>query len=254
MGARRHDQDLGLLGRLASDLGQFVDGQIGQVVASVYARLRELGDQFRGQPLDVAQVLRHLFHVLFAGDVHGQQRIFGPVAQLIDGVLVKRLDLKHFLQRHIGDLFQAGETLGDQNVGNLLVDIELVHEKLARRIGLAGLLLGRLVGGHDVDLPARQVRGQAHVLPPAADRDGEVFLVDHHIHRVLFLVNHDGLDIGRRQSANDKLGRIFAPQHDVHPLARQFVGHRVDAGAAHTDAGANWVDPLVVREHCNLGA
>ena len=46
---------------------------------------------------------------------------------------------------------------------------------------------------------------------------------------------------GRRQRTDDELRRIFRPQHDVDPLARQFVGDRVDAGATHTDTGADGV-------------
>ena len=96
--------------------------------------------------------------------------------------------------------------------------------------------------------------GQAHVLPAAADGDGEVLLVDHHVHRVLFLVDDDGLHVGRRQRADDELRRVFGPQHDVDALAGQFGGHAVDARAAHADAGADRVDTAVVADDGDLGA
>jgi hypothetical protein len=117
-----------------------------------------------------------------------------------------------------------------------------------------GLLLRRFGGVHDVDLPARQVGSQAHVLAAAADGDGEVFLVHHHVHGVRFFVHHDGRHVGRRQRTDHELRRVFGPQHDVHALAGQFVGHGVDAGAAHADAGADGVHALVVRQHGDLGA
>jgi hypothetical protein len=81
--------------------------------------------------------------------------------------------------------------------------------------------LGRLGGVHDVDLPARQVGRQAHVLAATADGNGQVFLVHHHVHGVRFFVHHDGGHVGRRQRADHKLGRVFAPQHDVDALAGQ---------------------------------
>ena len=91
-------------------------------------------------------------------------------------------------------------------------------------------------------------------MPAAANGDGQVFFVHHHIHGVTLFVHHDGGNVGRGQCTDDKLCRVFAPQHDIHTLAGKLVGHAVDTGAAHTDAGTDGVDPLVMREHCNLGA
>ena len=53
----------------------------------------------------------------------------------------KALDLEHFLHRHVGHFFQAGEAFGDQDVGDFDVDVELLDEQLAHRIGFLGLLL-----------------------------------------------------------------------------------------------------------------
>ena len=68
--------------------------------------------------------------------LHRQQRILGPGAQLVDGVLVEARDLEHFLHRHVGHFLEAGEALGDQDVGDLGVDVELVDEELAHAVGL----------------------------------------------------------------------------------------------------------------------
>ncbi len=60
--------------------------------------------------------------------------------------------------------------------------------------------------------------------------------------------------VGRGQRTNHELGWVFTPQHDVHTLTSQLIGHRIHARAAHTDAGADGIDALVVRQHGNLGA
>ena len=50
-----------------------------------------------------------------------------------------------------------------------------------------------------------ELGGEAHVLAAAADRDGEVLLVDDDVHRVLLLVDEDALHFGRRQRVDDEL-------------------------------------------------
>ncbi len=85
----------------------------------------------RVEAFEVAQVLGDRLDAFFLGDFHGQQRILGARTQLVDGVFVKAFDLQHFLQRHVGHFFQAGEALGNQDVGDFLVHIELFHEQRA---------------------------------------------------------------------------------------------------------------------------
>mmetsp|Transcript_43697 Transcript_43697/g.77008 ORF Transcript_43697/g.77008 Transcript_43697/m.77008 type:complete len:607 (+) Transcript_43697:292-2112(+) len=238
----------------AGQFDQFVHGQIGQVIAGVDAAVGQLGQQLGRDAFQVAQVLRDLFDLLLAGDFHRQQRILGTGTQLGDGVLVEGLDLEHFLHRDIGHLFEAGEAFGDQDVGHFGIHVELLDEELAHRFAFLLVLGRRLLGGHDVDAPAGQLGRQAHVLTTTADCDGEVFLVDDDVHRVALFIDDDGLHIGRRQRADDELGGVFAPQHDVDTLASQLGGHAVDAGAAHADAGADGVDTAVVADDGDLGA
>ena len=67
-------------------------------------------------------------------------------------------------------------------------------------------------------------------------------------------VHHDGLHVGRSQRTNHELRWVFRPQHDVHTLTRQLVGHAVDARTTHAHTGANRINAFVVRLHRNLGA
>src|SRR5690606_25410175 len=95
---------------------------------------------------------------------------------------------------------------------------------------------------------------QANVLSTRADGLGQVFRIDHDIHGMLVFVDHDGLDMGRRQGADDEFGGILGPQDDIDLFAAQLVAHRRHARTAHAHAGADGIDALVVRDHGNLGA
>src|SRR5690606_21562361 len=93
-----------------------------------------------------------------------------------------------------------------------------------------------------------------HVLSARANRLGKVFGIDHDIHGVLVFVDHNGIDVCRRQGADDELGRVIGPQHDVDLLAAQLVAHRRDTRTAHAHAGADGIDTLVVGYDGDLGA
>ena len=197
MFAGLHDQGRSLFVRLPGNIGQLVGGKIGQVITGFDACSFKFGDQIRRQAVHVMQVLAHGFGRFFFGNGHGQQHVFGAGAQLGHGVLVKAFNFQHFLNGHVGHLFQAGKAFSNQNVGHFLVYVQLFHKQRADRIGLVGQLLGRLCGVHDVDLPAGQFRRQAHVLTTATNSDSKVFLVHHHVHGVTLFVHHDGTDVGR---------------------------------------------------------
>ena len=115
-------------------------------------------------------------------------------------------------------------------------------------------LLLRFLERHQVEFPAGQFAREPHVLAGAPDRLREIFLVDHDVHAVLFFVDRDLADFGRRQRVDHELRRILRPQNDVDALAAQFRGHRLHARTAHADAGADRIDARIVRLHRDLGA
>ena len=130
----------------------------------------------------------------------------------------------------------------------------LLDEELRAVLGLGLLLLLRLLDAHQVEVPAGELRGEAHVLAVAPDRDREVLLVDDDVHAVLLLVDDDRADLGRRERIDDELRRIGRPQDDVDALAGELVGHRRHARAAHADAGADRIEARVVRLDGDLRA
>ena len=214
----------------------------------------QFGGQFLGHPFKTDQVFGDVLQFFFGGDRLGQKDVTGAVAQLVDNILVQTVDFQHFGQRHVSHLFQRREPLFDQQVGEFLVNIQLFHEGNAGH-GMLGLgLLRRLILGHQVDGPLRQLGSQANVLATATDGDGEIILVDHHVHGVLFLIDHDGGHFGRRQRTNDELRRIGRPQHDVDIFAADLVAHGGDARTAQTDAGADRIDARIIGLDSNLCA
>src|SRR5690348_8842959 len=71
---------------------------------------------------------------------------------------------------------------------------------------------------------------------------------------MLVFVDDDRLHFGRRHRVDHELRGRVVPQHDVDPLAVQFIGYRLHARTAHADAGADRIGTLVVGFHGDLGA
>src|SRR6266513_175304 len=252
--ARGHDQLFGLVLVQLRDLRQLVDCQIRQVVAGLDAGLGELGGELRVHPLELQQLRVDALDLLFVGDRRDQQGVARAGAQLVHRALVERLDLEQLVDRDVRHLLERREALLDQDVGDLLVDVEPLHEMALDAAAFLLLLLVRFVFGHQVDLPAGELGGEPHVLAVAADRHREVLLVDDHVHGVLFLVDDDRGYLGGREGADHELRRIGRPKHDVHALAGELLRHGLHARAAHADAGADRVDALVVGEDRDLRA
>src|SRR5438034_2737723 len=250
--ARGHDQLFCLLLVQLRDFRQLVDRQIRQVVARLDAGLGELGGELRVHPLELQQLRVDAFDLLFVGDRRDQQGVARAGAQLVHRALVERLDLEQLVDRDVRHLLERREALLDQDAGDLLVDVEPLHEMPLDAAAFLLLLLVRFVFGHQVDLPAGELGGEPHVLALAADRHREVLLVDDHVHGVLFLVDDDRGHLGGREGADHELRRIGRPQHDVYALAGELLRHGLHARAAHADAGADRIDALVVGEDRDL--
>ena len=114
--------------------------------------------------------------------------------------------------------------------------------------------LGFFLLGEDVDIPAGELRGEAHVLAAAADGERQLLVGNHHLDALGILVEDDLGDLGRLQRVDDEGGGVLRPRDDVDLLALQLVDHRLDAGAAHADAGADRVDRGIARDDGDLGA
>ena len=84
--------------------------------------------------------------------------------------------------------------------------------------------------------------GEAHVLAAAADGERELLVGHHDFDALGQLVEHDLGDVGRLQRRDHEVGDVFGPGDDVDLFALELADHRLDARAAHTDAGADGID------------
>ena len=131
-------------------------------------------------------------------------------------------------------------------------------ERLGELLDRLGLLVLEAGGRHrllDLDVPARKLRRQAHVLSALADR--ERILVGGHddMHRVgQHRIDLDRLELGRRESTGDVLADILVPADNVDLLAGKLGDDRPYAAAALADASADGIDVLVGRPDRELGA
>ena len=253
--ARGQDQLAGALRVEIGDLAQVVHGLLGEILACDDAMPRKFAGQAFIHALDIEQVLGGLagIHRLLGRNRLREQHVPRPVPEFLDDRLVELLDAGEFGLRHVGDLLDARETLADQDGGDVLVHIELLHEEVAQLalLGIALLLGGSLA--HDVEPPARQFAREADVLPTAADSLRQLLLRHGDVHAVGFLVHDDRAHLGRRHRVDDELRGVVVERDDVDAFAGDLVRHRLHARTAHADARADRVDARVVAADGDLG-
>ena len=103
-------------------------------------------------------------------------------------------------------------------------------------------------------MPAGKAGREVDVLTAGADGAGEVVLLDREIHAVLDLVNPDAEHDSGLHGVHHILNRIVIPLYEIDLLAAELVLDRGDAALLHADAGADGVNPLVLREERDLGS
>ena len=178
----------------------------------------------------------------------------GAGLQFLGGVFVEALDLRDLVGFDEGQVLDRGEAFGDQQLGDRLVHVQGFLEQGGPLGELALATLAVLRLGDDVDLPAGQLRGQAHVLAATADGQRQLFVRHHNLDAVGLFVQHHLGHFGRGQGVDDEGRLVVDPRNDVDFLALQFSDHRLHARTAHADAGADRIDGAVVRQHGHLGA
>src|SRR5687768_4462709 len=139
--AGRHDQFLGSFFIELRQLGKLVHREVRQVVAGLDAAFGKLGGELRIHAFELEELGVDALDLLLVRDRRHEEGIARAVAQLVHGAFVEGLDLVQLVDRHVGNLFHGREALLDQDVGDLLVDVELLHEMLLDAAAFLLLLL-----------------------------------------------------------------------------------------------------------------
>src|SRR5690606_7050914 len=190
-----HDQGIRLFlarRQVAEQLHQLVGSQITQIVQGLDVALAQARQHGRSQPLKGGNLITHTRRA--AGflklAVLLLEEVAGALLQLPGNLLVKAFDRGQLFDRKVGDLIDRGKTLGHQQVGNDVIDIKRIDEKLRARAELLLPPLAFLLFREDVDIPTRQLRGKAHVLAPPSDRQGKLLIAQHDLDAALLLVQY----------------------------------------------------------------
>src|SRR5690606_33634027 len=235
---------------------QIVGHKAGQVLDGLHVVLAQGHGHRQGDAFDFQQRVLHA-QLAALGVVLGRflvEPVAGPGLDLLGGVLVKALDGGDFRGVAVGHVLDRGDAVGDQQLGDDLVHVQGFLEQGGALGELALTALALLALGHDVDLPAGQLAGEAHVLAAPADDQRQLIVGHHHLDPLVLLVHHHLADLGGGQGVDDEGRLVRAPLDDVDLLALQLGDHRLHAAAAHADAGADGVDGAVVGDHRHLGA
>ncbi len=177
-----------------------------------------------------------------------------PAAQLFGEIVIEAFDFEQVLDRNERDFFDRREPFGDKQMRQNVIDLQRVHEGLRPGAEFFLPAFGLFLFRHDDDVPAGQLRRKTDILSAPADGEAELFVRHHDIDPVRFLVEHDLCDFRGRQRVYDEGRGIGRPLDNVDLLALQFADHRLDAGAAHADAGADRVDAGFIGNDGDLGA
>ncbi len=258
MGAGSHDDLVGALQGHASgggDLQQLVARKVGEVVECLDALLAE---RHQSRRVEAAERRQRVIHAEFDPPARQLlvalgQELERAIPQLFGDLFVEPLDLAQVLDRHVGDLLDRGEALGDQQVGDHVVDVQGIDERLRTGAELLGAAMGFLVFGEDGDVPAGELRGEPNILAAPPDRQAELLVGHDHLDPARVLVDHHLGHLGRGQGVDDECRRIRRPLNDIDLFALQLADHRLHAGTAHADAGADGIDRRFVRIHRDLG-
>ncbi len=258
MGPRRHDDRVGLLGAeraLGRDLEKLVARQIGEIVEGLDPLLPERDQDRRREPRDRAQLVGNPeFAPPFVElAVALGEELAGALAELLGDLLVEALDPGELVAGHERDLLDRGEAFSDQEMGDHVVDVERFDEGLRARAELLAAAVRFLGLGQDIDVPAGELRGEPHVLPPPPDGEAELVVGHHDLDALGLLVEHHLGHLGGGERVDHEGRRVGRPLDDVDLLALELGDDGLDPAAAHADAGADGVDARIVRDHRNLG-
>ena len=190
-------------------------------------------------------------HLRLAARFHGLHGETGPLRDPLGRLDAAQTgDRRQLVRLGVGDLVERAPAELEHRLGHVEPDaLDLGHLSPGLLLEVAHLRL-RV----DVDAPARELRGEPHVLPLLAYSQRQLFVGDDELHRVRLGVDEHARDLGRRDRVAHKARRVRIPRHDVDLLAAQLLHDRLHARALHADAGAHRIDIAILAGDGDLGA
>ncbi len=180
-------------------------------------------------------------------------------ANLFQRLLANAGNLFQLLRRHVGQRFHRSDACGDQLLQRRLSQLRNLFDRRCdgRAHGLHLLLdlLALLLFALDVNLPAQQFGGQAHILPLLANGQRKLRII-HDDFQLLFaeVGNADAAHLGWLQRLLCKGGDLIAVLDDVNLFPAQLPDDRLHTHSLHAHASAHRVHILIARLNGNLGA
>jgi hypothetical protein len=129
--------------------------------------------------------------------------------KLVGGLIIKAFNGRDLVALHIGNLFHRREAFGRQKLADHFIDIERVDEQIGSFGELFLATVGFFILGHDVDVPAGQLRGQPNILPAATDRKGQLVFRHDNFNTPRVFIEHNFGNFSRLQARSP--GRSLRP-------------------------------------------
>src|SRR5579875_1831517 len=104
-----------------------------------------------------------------------------------------------------------------------VVDIQSIDEKLRARPEFLLAPLRFLFLRQDIDIPARELGGEAHVLPASADGERELLVWNDDLDPAGILIQHHLGDLGWCERVDNESRGLGRPWNDVDLLALQLA-------------------------------
>ena len=175
------------------------------------------------------------------------------ILNFLSGFLVKALNIGNLFNRHIGHFFDCGKTFRGQKLGNHLIDIKRLH-KQGSALGKFGLTtLAFLRFGHNINVPAGQLRGEAHILSTPPDGEAQLLIRHHHIDALHVFIKHHFGNFRRSQRIDDERSRVGRPRNNIDLFALQLIDHGLNPTAAHANTRADRINSRIIRNHADFG-
>ncbi len=113
-------------------------------------------------------------------------------------------------------------------------------------------LLAKLLAGHDFNVPATELAGQANVLTSFANRQRQLVLRNEHNRAANHLTKQNLIDFGRLQGVGDEQFGVVTVADNIDPFVVQLLDNVFDSTSSDADTCPDTVNSRVAAAHGHL--